>query len=35
MPTGRQKKLTFAAIGIGMNGLLTALLVPLFVALWN
>jgi putative effector of murein hydrolase len=25
----------FAAIGVGMNGLLTALLVPLFVALWR
>jgi putative effector of murein hydrolase len=25
----------FAAIGIGMNGLLTALLVPLFVTLWH
>jgi len=25
----------FAAIGVGMNGLLTALLVPLFVALWH
>jgi putative effector of murein hydrolase len=25
----------FAAIGIGMNGLFTALLVPLFVALWH
>jgi putative effector of murein hydrolase len=25
----------FAAIGVGMNGLLTALMVPLFVALWR